>query len=361
MSNSSKRWVHRFIWVTAMVFVLAAPWPGGRLLAHARDTEDCQDCHGDLSILEDGGGYLYVDSARYERTAHAEVGCPSCHESVSEDHPDDGVRPSRAKCGECHDEVEAEYAESIHADNATCTDCHNPHEVQPVGQVSGAEMNRTCMECHEEDDVVASHEAWLSQTTLHIRALPCITCHTGSKVYVVTFYVGTFEERAGRSPMVALATHEELMAKAERSDGVTSVIDRDADGRVSVEELRLFYREGRAEGLRLWGMMTPEVATHNYATLDNRWDCSFCHASGPGVVQKSFVALPGPTGDYTRIPVEPGAVLDALYGTPDFYMIGATRSKTMSLIGLLIVAAGLTVPLVHGTLRLLTIRKRREH
>lgn len=359
--RQASRWIHGFVVFTVAAFVLAVPWPGQRLSAAAWETEDCQGCHADLSIVEEGGGYLYVDPARYERTAHAEVGCPSCHESVSEDHPEDGVRPSRASCGECHDEVEAEYAASTHADNATCTDCHNPHEAQSVAQVSGVEVNRMCTGCHEEGDVVGTHEKWLPQTSLHIRALPCITCHTGSEEYVITFYVESYEERAGRSPRVTLATHDELMDHAKRRDGVSSIIDRDGDGQVSVEELQQFYREGKSEGFRLWGMMTPEVGTHNYTTLDNRWDCSFCHASGPGTIQKSFVALPGPTGVYNRIPVEPGAVLAALYGTPDFYMVGATRSKTLSVVGLTIVVAGLAVPLVHGTLRLLTIRRRREH
>lgn len=360
MRNAS-RWVYRFVGIAAVAFVLTVAWPGEQLLAYEWDEEDCQDCHTDTSIVEEGGGYLYVDPARYERTSHADVGCPSCHESVSEDHPDDGVRPSRAGCGECHDDVEAEYGQSAHADNATCTDCHNPHEVQPVVRVSGTDMNCACLECHEEEDVVSSHGAWLTQTTLHIRAMPCVTCHTSSEDYVITFYVEALEERSGRSPIVTLATHEELMAKTGEQDSVNSVVDLDADGQVSSEELRLFYRKSRAEGWQLWGMMTPEVATHDYATLDNRWDCSFCHASGPGAVQKSFVALPGPAGDYTRIPVESGAVLDALYGTADFYMIGATRSKILSLLGIVIILGGLAVPLVHGTLRLLTMRNRREH
>jgi predicted CXXCH cytochrome family protein len=360
MKNTS-RWGCRFVGVMVAAFVLAALWPGGLLLAYDWDEEDCKGCHTDDSIVEQGGGYLFVDPDRYERTSHADVGCPSCHESVSEDHPEDRVRPSRAGCGECHDDVEAEYAQSAHAGNATCTDCHNPHEVQPVVKVSGTDMNRACMQCHEEEDVVQTHGSWLPQTTLHIRAMPCITCHAGSENYVITFYVEMLEERAGRSPVVALATHDELMKRAGGKGSVTSVIDSNADGHVSAEELRLFYREGRAEGLQLWGMMTPEVATHNYTTLDNRWDCSFCHASGPGAVQKSFVALPGPAGEYTRIPVESGAVLDALYGTADFYMIGATRSRILSILGIAIILGGLAVPLVHGTLRLLTMRNRREH
>jgi predicted CXXCH cytochrome family protein len=280
---------------------------------------------------------------------------------VTDDHPDDGLRPSRAGCGECHDEVETEYGESSHAENASCTDCHNPHQVKPVARVSAAEVNRTCMECHEEDDVIGSHGEWLTQTTLHVRALPCTACHTGSEEFVVTFYIEAVEQREDRGPVVALADHDDLLALASREGDVTSVIDGDADGEISVDELQLFYRAGGDEGLRLWGMMTPEVATHNYTTLDDRWDCSFCHASGPGAIKDIFVALPGATGDFTRLPVESGAVLDALYGTPDFYMVGATRSKTLSLLGLVIVLGGLGVPVVHGTLRLLTIRKRREH
>ena len=359
--TSASRWLYRLIGVAVLSLAIAAPWPGGLLPAFAWDEEDCQECHGDDSIKEEGGAFLFVDPARYERTAHVDVGCPSCHESVTDDHPDDGLRPSRAGCGECHDEVEAEYAESSHAENAACTDCHNPHEVRSVARVSGAQVNRICMECHEEEDVIGSHEEWLTQTPLHIRALPCTACHTSSEDFVVTFYIEAIERREGRSPVVALATHEDLLPLAEPEGDVTSVVDRDKDGQVSVEELQLFYREGGGKGLRLWGMMTPEDATHNFATLDDRWDCSFCHASGPGAIQKVFVALPGETGDFNRVPVESGAVLEALYGTPDFYMIGATRSKILSLLGLAIVLGGLGVPIVHGTLRLLTIRKRREH
>ena len=150
------------------------------------------------------------------------------------------------------------------------------------------------------------------------------------------------------------------MPLSQKEDDVTGVVDLDGNGQVSVDELRKFYEVGKTHGLRLWGMMTPEVATHDYGTLDNRWDCSFCHASGPETVQKSYVALPGPAGAYTRLPVEAGAVLEALYGSPDFYMVGATRSKALTYLGLAIILGGAAVPLGHGTLRLLTMRNRRE-
>jgi len=167
-------------------------------------------------------------------------------------------------------------------------------------------------------------------------------------------------EGMAMNPTASPATYDELMVLAKEDGGITSAVDRDADGEVSFEELKTFYHRGRAYDLRLWGMMTPEVATHNYTTLDNRWDCSFCHTEGPETLKQSFVALPGPYGHYTRIPVHGEAALGSLFGNPDFYMIGTTRSRILTLLGFAIVLGGLAVPVFHGTLRLLTMRYRRR-
>ena len=103
----------------------------------------------------------------------------------------------------------------------------------------------------------------------------------------------------------------------------------------------------------------PETVTHSYEIINNRWDCTFCHASGPKAQQASYLAFPGQDGTYSRVAVEKGAILDILYGTPDFYMTGFTRSKTLSIVGILIAGAGLMVPLLHGTLRFCTRHKRK--
>ncbi len=109
--------------------------------------------------------------------------------------------------------------------------------------------------------------------------------------------------------------------------------------------------------------MAPQKVTHSFQILENRWDCSFCHASGPKAMQESFVAFPQNDETYMRVGVEKGAVLDLLNGTPDFYILGATRSETLNIIGLMILAGGLVMPIGHGTLRLLTRRNRdgKEH
>ena len=96
------------------------------------------------SNIEAALGWIVKDEA-----AHGELGCPSCHESVTAAHPDDGLAPSRAGCADCHQEVGEEYARSGHAANASCGDCHNPHAVRSATEVSGYDMNRKCAACHD--------------------------------------------------------------------------------------------------------------------------------------------------------------------------------------------------------------------
>jgi hypothetical protein len=78
-------------------------------------------------------------------------------------------------------------------------------------------------------------------------------------------------------------------------------------------------------------------------------------------MQKSFIAFPEKDGGYTRLVVEKGAILDILYGTPDFYMLGTTRSTALNIIGALIVIAGLSFPVSHGFFRFLSRKNRKEN
>jgi hypothetical protein len=73
------------------------------------------------------------------------------------------------------------------------------------------------------------------------------------------------------------------------------------------------------------------------------------------------VEFPDRNGGVTRVAVEKGAILDILYGTPDFYMLGTTRSTALNIIGALIIAGGMMMPIGHGTLRFLTRKNRKEH
>lgn len=333
--------------------VLSLAGPGALLEAQAGG---CLRCHGDRSIAGTKKGYLFVDPAKFARTTHALIGCRSCHDRVSRNHPGDGIRPSRAACGECHATIQEEYALSLHGSKAACPDCHNPHAAKALTVVSGLDINLQCAKCHDHGTTVATHGRWLPQADLHIAALPCITCHTASRNYVIVLYI---ERRGGRNRDFQPATFGEL-SRLSGESGIQSLIDTNSDGFVSIAELRAFNRSAKSKGVRLWGMMMPEAVTHRYEIQGNRWDCSFCHASGPKAMQTSYVAFPDGSGRYARLAVEKGAILDLLYGTPDFYMMGSTRSTPLSILGGVIVLGGIMVPIGHGTLRFLTRKRRKE-
>ena len=342
------------IWMPLTVLMFSA----ASVAAAIPENKTCMGCHGNKEIKSPTGKNVHIDPLRFAATTHSIFGCSSCHDRVTPRHPADGSNPSKAICGDCHGPVYDEYSKSVHALKAGCNDCHNPHEVKLPIFMSGDEINGKCSKCHDARKTLKSHAKWLPQAELHIDSLLCITCHTGSQDYVITMSI---ESRLpGSREAFKIASYEEL-AKLTQGKEIGRLIDLNGDNLVSLEELREFNHKLRGLNMRLWGMMTPEVVTHSYQILENRYDCSFCHASGPKAMQKSFIAFPEKNGDYARVSVEKGAILDILYGTPDFYMLGTTRSTPLNIIGTLIVVAGLSMPVGHGFFRLLTRKNRKEH
>ncbi len=144
--------------------------------ALAFDSSDCQGCHADASVV---GEKLVIETLAFDHTAHAELGCQTCHASITDDHPDDGLTPTKASCSECHVDISEEYGGSLHAENAACSDCHNPHRALGPTAVSGHDMNLKCFDCHEHDDmqvtacqVVATSRFAPQHAALHYLSFP---------------------------------------------------------------------------------------------------------------------------------------------------------------------------------------------
>ena len=346
----------------ALAAVLCSPaaaqdGPGYSFGDSAGKNEACLTCHGDAQKVK---GPALINQVQFAHTTHARIGCPSCHDGVGQGHPTGAPSP-RASCQQCHIEVNSEYALSIHAGKAPCAGCHNPHKVESPREISGMEINEMCGGCHDKFKMSAKHGEWLPQADLHLYMLPCTTCHTSATSYFVSMYIVSTENET-RLGKPEVASYAELKKVAGGRD-ILSLVDINGDGYVSLSELRNFNMNKKYKFLRLQGMMTPETASHKFEILDNRRNCTFCHTSGSGAMQKSVLALPEENGTYRRIPVEKGAALDALYGTPDFYMMGSNKNTSLSIIGLAIICGGLIMPVFHGSLRFLTRknRVRKEH
>ncbi|MDA3902297.1 MAG: multiheme c-type cytochrome [Desulfuromusa sp.] len=339
------------LWIALLVAVFLLP-----LSVSAMEMDDCLGCHG---YADEVGEELFIDADKFTPTVHAEMGCVTCHESVTDEHPYDGEAVSSADCLDCHEELGNQYIATAHAENAVCSDCHNPHQVYGIEAVSGPEMNKQCSQCHEDADVMASHAEWLPQASLHIAKLPCITCHTSAESYEIILNITQKQEKEEGLTGYRFSSYADLKKYSGEKE-VQRVIDIDADNHISLAELRTFNRNPAYSDLHLSGTMVPNEVSHDLSTLDNRYDCTFCHASGPGSMQTSFLSFPTEGGTYRRMTVDEGAMLDTLYGTPNFYMTGSTRSAALNIIGLIIICAGFIMPIGHGTLRFLT-RKNRQH
>ncbi|ACH37703.1 menaquinol oxidoreductase complex Cbc5, cytochrome c subunit, putative [Citrifermentans bemidjiense Bem] len=344
--------------IAAWVCLSVLAQPGASAFSYGEEAgknESCLACHGDSAQVPKG---FFIDTKHFNQTTHARIGCEACHAAVPATHPD-GAKVARAGCGECHADVDREYATGLHVKKTTCNGCHNPHMVHSPKEISGQEINAMCSNCHNTLEMTARHGEWLPQSELHLRMLPCITCHTGSKEYFISMYI-VKSKNGSMFGKQEVAGYDELKQMSGGKE-IVSLIDKNRDNYVSLEELRVFNRSQNS--LRLHGMMTPVSVSHKFEILDDRRNCTFCHTSGPALMQTSFIAVPEADGSYSRVPVEKGAVLDALYGTPDFYMMGSTKNGALNKIGLAIICGGLIMPVGHGFVRFLTRKNRntKEH
>jgi predicted CXXCH cytochrome family protein len=338
--------------------VLAFAFGHAMAAAPAATGDSCIGCHGEKALVGKNDRKVYIDPAVFAATTHGQLGCTSCHARVTTAHPGDGKAVTKAECKGCHDEASRDYQSSKHANFAACTDCHNPHDVKGPEVVTAVQMNGVCGKCHAIDGLMEKHRKWLPQTGFHLAAVPCVACHTGSTDYVVTMYLERRLED-GRIEPFPRTVLEHMLVDPNRK--ISTLVDANEDGVISLEELRSFNLNSRSDGVRLQAAMMPGHVTHTYQILRNRYDCTFCHASGPRARQKSFMAFPE-AGDqrFQRVPVEDGAVLDLLYGTPDFYMIGASESRSfwINLIGLGFVLVGVGFAGMHTLFRLRSRKNR---
>ncbi len=315
----------------------------------------CLECHKNQTKVS---GLNYIDPKKFGHTTHAKFGCTTCHDTITSTHPGTKSAANTTSCGDCHSEIITQYSTSVHAKNTACSGCHNPHRVNTASEIAATDMNKQCAACHQNIKIVASHAKWLPQTELHLGAIACVSCHSKAENYVITIYIAK-RDGADSESKPELIAYEDLQKKVG-GDDIQYLIDANRDNYISLDELRNFNRDPDNKSIYLKAIMTPVKPTHSFQTFDNRWDCTFCHASGPKIMQTSFVSFPNQNGTFRKVAVEKGATMDALRAIPNFYLMGSTRNGTLNGIGLLIIVGGMVMPVGHGFLRFLSRKNRNK-
>lgn len=315
----------------------------------------CMACHAEQSKV---GQKNYIDPTAFGHSTHAQFGCSTCHDAITAAHPNGQSVTRSTSCADCHGDIITQYSASIHGSKAPCSGCHNPHSVFSPGEISGEQMNKQCAACHTKSKITASHAKWLPQAGLHLGAIACVTCHSKAENYVITIYIAN-RFGSDNESKTNLASFKELSRKAEGEDKIHQLIDKNKDNYISLGELKAFNSNRENKDLYLKAMLTPVNPTHSFQTFDNRWDCTFCHASGPeGIMQVSYMVFPEADGTYRQVAVEKGAVMDALQAMPDFYLMGSTRNSLLNKVGLLVIMGGMIMPVGHGFFRFLSRKNR---
>jgi len=172
------------------------PVPEGAVEVEYYTTQECQDCHLDVSShwepsphanaysdpvfqerwlgMGEPGECLACHTTNYVQSTgeyDAEgISCEGCHGQVATDHPSAPV-PILADteyCGTCHTTTLGEWRLTGHAtETIGCSACHDPHSQQALFE----NPDDMCINCHGE-----SMDVYLEDTH-HTKDIGCVDCH----------------------------------------------------------------------------------------------------------------------------------------------------------------------------------------
>ena len=182
----------------------------------------CTSCHVEITDLaRHMRGEVKVQKVQCERchkkensehynSVHVqnEVKCADCHTDIHTHKSwKNDKRIAVAKCIQCHDK-EAVYRNSSHGkslaagnqDSAACHDCHNLHDIQPIGDGKSRAARdfhtKVCLKCHSDEKMMARNNVFNVAVKTYMdsyhgknyrlgfpeKVAGCADCHTAHSV-----------------------------------------------------------------------------------------------------------------------------------------------------------------------------------
>lgn len=345
----------------------------------------CASCHADTTLTNHPPVKKKIASARAYTVASVEI-CRQCHDDkfkqyegsihaallregnpiapvCTDCHNPHAVQPKTARtpvadvsCGKCHSSILDAYAGSVHgkARSASgespapiCADCHRAHDVRAAA--SGDGVKAACLTCH--GDVRAAHKVWLPNAAHHLEVISCAACHapTAQRRVDLRLYNNTTRQRVEEKAGVP---QFEMRARSADTGGTG------LDALALQSLLREFSRDGDSgPAARTTVRGRLEVRNgedvHRLAPKSQAIkDCNFCHRAGASPFQSVTVSIVGPDGRPLRYDAQKEVLHSAISvdSVSGFYAIGGTRIKALDVLFVLALLAGIGVPLGHLTL-----------
>jgi len=169
-------------WITSIILLLAST-------AWGFSDDQCIRCHG----LQSTESNLRIDAEQYADSIHAsEMGCTDCHTV-----PDGKEHFTRkdfkaVDCRQCHDQDNRHSGDG----RVQCFECHSRHAVfssdDPRSSLHGNNLKQTCGTCHPLQAQAAGLSGWITTAIAsHPKQDPagsynmgmCVGCHQGQAAH----------------------------------------------------------------------------------------------------------------------------------------------------------------------------------
>ncbi len=319
--------------------------------------EACRRCHPDKAEQHRGSIHYKMLS---QGNRHAPV-CSDCHGAHDVGPKAMKVTLEGVPCKKCHADIFAAYKGSVHgrakmngeSGAPICSSCHSAHDVR-AAQASRSPKD-ICLGCHAK--VLAAHKEWLPNAEAHFDAVSCTVCHVSGE-FKRTIYLRLTEGPKGE--MVPDAELENAMRDRVGGAAVKT------NGRIDPEHLWAVYRElnSREQKVKMSGTVGLSDSHHAHYLAPKGSavrQCEWCHTADTQFFTSISLAVRGADGRETLYNVDSAALgsLFAMLPLNQFYAVGSMRQRVFDVIGVIMVLGGLAVPILHGTIRMLTARVRR--
>ncbi|OGU58649.1 MAG: hypothetical protein A2V66_03835 [Ignavibacteria bacterium RBG_13_36_8] len=151
--------MHRYPYLFLFIFLLVHC-----INIYAQDeSEICFECHGDRTLITEKNGKevsLFVNSNRFKKSVHADIGCISCHQDVNLDDLPHNENLAKVDCSICHEQAVTHFDRSLHG----------------AALRQGKYLAPTCASCHGKHDILSSTNQNAKTYVMNIPSL-CGNCH----------------------------------------------------------------------------------------------------------------------------------------------------------------------------------------
>ena len=320
-------------------------------------TRVCSQCHEDKQKLYEGS----IHATLLKQGNPVAPVCTDCHGAHDVMKGAAAQNLEGVSCRRCHENVYTIYIDSVHGQSRAksgpgkapiCADCHQAHDVAPAS--TGSATGAACVSCHGDRE--KTHQAIFPNAKRHLEAVSCAACHAPSaqRKIDLRLFDAAARKRMAVDDKAATEFEERIRAADAQGHGL--------DPRDVWSILQDMNKSGTKTALRGRLEVKNGIEAHMLVTASHALrTCETCHRQGAAPFQTVTLSIVGPGGRPVRYETQKEVLsdplsVDALRG---FYAIGGTRIGILDALLALALLAGVSVPVLHLTLRWF-LRRRRD-